>query len=390
LVFLLLLISVTTAIGRDLRVDPHTGRTRVIYAGKIVGSPFPVLSIEPSLTCTAVFACTKTQRADVIKRSLRNYFPRTYSRYLEHDVIILCDASTEAFRTDHFRWMRDGVLEGGQGMCMLGGAESFTAGGWQSTEVADILPCEMMDMELSTSGGNIQVIDPDDEFIRSLPMDRLGVYGFFHAANNIQPRSGSNHVAVMARSMGTQPFLMWWDVGDGRTMAQSGPWQPAAGNIFMRWEYYGDYAINMMLFLAGRKLPEDIEMVYLVRRRMRQVNDEINMLISLIEMVEKFGGSGYELNKLVVEIQVERKGAVDLYVEADLDGGLAALGSVLASIGDAMDEAIRVRNEAAFWIFFTEWAVVSGTSMLVGVAVWVLMVRRMLYREVEITRLKSI
>jgi uncharacterized membrane protein len=390
LVFLLLLISVPAATGRELRADPHTGRVRVIYAGKIVGSPFPVLSIEPSLSCTAVFACTKTQRADVIKRSLRNYFPRTYSRYLEHDVIILCDASTEAFRTDHFRWMRDGILEGGQGMCMLGGAESFTAGGWQPTEVADILPCDMMDLELSTSGGYVKVIDHDDEFMKSLPMDRIGASGFFHAANNIQPRSGAHHVAVMTRSVGTQPFLMWWDTGEGRTMAQSGPWQPAAGNIFMRWEYYGDYAINMMLFLAGRKLPDDIELVYLVRRRMRQVNDDINMLISLIEMVEKFGGSGFELNKLVVEIQAERKEAVDLYIEADLDGGLGAFGSVLASIEVAMEEAIKVRNEAAFWIFFTEWAVVSGTGMLTGVAIWILMVRRRLYREVEITRLKSI
>jgi hypothetical protein len=124
--------------------------------------------------------------------------------------------------------------------------------------------------------------------------------------------------------------------------------------------------------------------------RMRLVNDDINMLISLIEMVEKFGGSGYELNQLVIDIQEERKGAVDLYIEADLDGGLASLGSVLDMIDEAMEEAIRVRNEAAFWIFVTEWAVVSGTSMLAGVAIWVLMVRRRLYRDVEITRLRPI
>jgi hypothetical protein len=173
-------------------------------------------------------------------------------------------------------------------------------------------------------------------------------------------------------------------------MAQSGPWQPAAGNIFMKWEYYGDYAINMMLFLAGRKLPEDIEVVYLVRRRMRQVADDLNMLISLIEMVEKFGGSGFELNQLVVEIQGERREAVGLYVEANLDDSLRAMGEVLGMIEDSMDEAIKVRNEAAFWIFVTEWAVVSGTSMLAGVAIWVLMVRRRLYKKVEITRLRSI
>jgi hypothetical protein len=63
---------------------------------------------------------------------------------------------------------------------------------------------------------------------------------------------------------------------------------------------------------------------------------------------------------------------------------------VLDMIDEAMVEAIKVRDEAAFWIFLTEWAVVSGTSMVAGVLLWTLMVRRRLYREVEITRLRSL
>ena len=73
LVPLILLLLSSTVEGRELRADPITGRIRVIYAGKVVGSPFPVLSIEPSLSCTAVFACTKTQLPEVIKRSLPTY-----------------------------------------------------------------------------------------------------------------------------------------------------------------------------------------------------------------------------------------------------------------------------------------------------------------------------
>jgi hypothetical protein len=376
--------------GREIRADPHTGKVRVIYAGKIIGSPFPVLSIEPSLSCTAVIANTRTARPEVIQRSLRYYFPRTYSRYLDHDVMVLCGAHVTCFRAEHSHWFKEGVLEGGQGLVMLGGAESFTAGGWQPTEVHDVLPCDMLDLDHPQSGGTVQVIDPGDEFIRSLPMDRLGTYGYFSSCNNLHPRTRANHVAVLVRPMLTMPFLMWWDIGEGRTIAQSGGWQPAAGNIFRGWEYYGDYAINMMLFLAGRKLPDDIELVYLVRRRMRQVNDGLNMLYNLIDMVEKFGGSGYRLNQVVSDIQEERKRAVDFYVEANLDDGLAAMGDVLDMIDGAMEEAIRVRDEVAFWIFLTEWAVVLGTSMVAGVILWTLMVRRRLYREVEITRLRSI
>ena len=55
---------------------------------------------------------------------------------------------------------------------------------------------------------------------------------------------------------------------------------------------------------------------------------------------------------------------------------------------ETMDEAIKARNAAAFWIFFTEWCVVTGTSLFAGALIWMLMIRRRLYREVAITRMR--
>ncbi len=360
--------------------------------GKIEGSPFPVLSQEPLLSVTAVYACTVTQTLDTIKRSVRNYMPRTYAKFLEDDVVVLCDANKDAFRTDHFRWMRDGVLDEGQGLVMVGGAESFAdIGGypsWKPTEVADILPCEMMEASLSFSGGSIQVLDEADEFIKSLPFDRLGSYGFFYDSNNIEPRSRARLIAALVRPLRTYPFLIWWDIGKGRTMAQSAGWQPVAGNVFRTWEYYGDYAINMMLFLAGRKLPEDLEMVYIVRRRMREMHESISMIYSVIDMVEKFGGSGQSLNEMVAEMGEQNDRAKALYFEGDLDRSLEAFAVAQQMAEETMVEALEVRDAAAFWIFMTEWAAVTGTSLLAGSLVWLLMVRRRLYREVAITRLR--
>jgi hypothetical protein len=34
-----------------------------------------------------------------------------------------------------------------------------------------------------------------------------------------------------------------------------------------------------------------------------------------------------------------------------------------------------------------EWLVISGTSMITGFVLWTLMVRRRLYREVQVTKL---
>lgn len=394
LCILLTVISILATEGRDLRSDPATGRIRVIYIGDSIGvpNPFPILNQEPLLYCTPVYACTVHQPIDLIKRSVRTYMPRTYSKFLNHDVVILSDANKDAFRGDHFRWMKDGVLDEGMGLVMIGGAESFAqeAGfpSWLPTEVADVLPCEMIPSTPRFSGGRIKVIDLDDEFIKSLPFDTLGSYGYFSGSNNIAPRINSHYtIQLVQGTMGVSPFLIWWDIGKGRTMAQGADWTPAGGNIFMRWEHYGDYAVNMMLFLAGQKLPEDLEMVYLVRRRLRETNEDLGMLYNMIDIVEKLGGSGYVLNQMVAEIQEVKNKAMEFYVQARLDESLETFSTALSMCEDTMDETIKVRDAAAFWIFFTEWCVVTGTFMFTGAMLWMLMVRRRLFKEVKYTRL---
>ncbi len=357
-----------------------------------VPNPFPILSKEPLLSCTAVYACTIHQSEDQIKKSVRVYMPRTYSRFLLNDVVILSDANRNAFRNEHFRWMKDGVILEGLGLVMIGGAESFAQEGgfpsWQPTEVAEVLPCEMITASLSMSGGRVRILDWNDEFIKSLPFGELGRFGYFSSSNNILPRPNSHHVADLVQGMvGTYPFLMWWDIGEGRTMAQGADWTPAGGSIFMNWRYYGDYAINMMLFLAGQKMPEDLEMVYMVRRRMREANDALTMLYNMVDLIEKFGGSTDNVNRLIIDIQHERARGMGLYVEARLDDALESLAKALTMCDGAMDSALKARDAAAFWIFFTEWCVVTGTSLLAGSLLWLLMVRRKLYRDVAATRL---
>jgi len=355
--------------GRGLRVDPTTGRVRVIYIGDAMGvsNPFPILDQEPSLYSTAVYACTYHQTTQQIKKSLRAYMPRTYSRFLNFDVVILSDANREAFSAKELSWMNRGVEEEGQGLVMIGGAESFIGGGgassWRPTEVADVLPCKMIENDwiqprgrarliLELERGCIKVKDPGDVFVRSLPFDDVKNYALYQGP------------------VKRIPFLMWWDIGRGRTMAMSRDWTPAAGSTFMRWEYYPDYCINMMLFLAGVQLPEDIEMTHLLRRRMRESKEGIDTLYAMSDMIERLGGNTQSLNRMVMGVVSKRKEAVRLYVEARPEEALGAFDSVLVMCRETMDEALRVRDRAAFWIFFTEWCVVTGTFMFAGVVVW--------------------
>ena len=94
------------------------------------------------------------------------------------------------------------------------------------------------------------------------------------------------------------------------------------------------------------------------------------------------------LDGMITDLQNQREEGRSYYFQADMEGALQALAVAQEKLEDLIDEAIKARNSAAFWIFVTEWAAVTGTALLTGVAVWFLMVKRSLYREVEITRLR--
>jgi len=392
---LLVLLVLPVVEARDIRADPVTGRIRVLYAGDAIGvpNPFPMLKSDPLLDCSAVYACTVHQGIDIIKKSMRSYMPRTYSKFLENDVIVLSDANREAFRDEHFLWMSRGVVEEGLGLVMIGGAESFAGGGgsypsWEPTSVADVLPCDMIAYPASRPSGRIKILDWEDEFIRSLPFDTLESYGFFYKSCNIKPRMSAKLLAVLEQgAFGEGPFLMWWDIGKGRTLGQSADWTPEGGSIFMRWKYYGDYAINMMLFLAGRSLPDDLDSVYIVRRRIRESELALTTFYNMIDFVERMGGSSVGLTKLAGEIQLKKKRAADLYVECQMEQALEAYAEVLDFCEAAMAQAIKARNAATFWMFVVEWCAVTGTFILCGSVLWLVMVRRRLYKEVRLTKL---
>ena len=54
----------------------------------------------------------------------------------------------------------------------------------------------------------------------------------------------------------------------------------------------------------------------------------------------------------------------------------------------AYDLALEAKDAALFWVFVTEWLVVTASGLICGAVVWTLMVRRRLYREVTVTRLE--
>jgi hypothetical protein len=53
------------------------------------------------------------------------------------------------------------------------------------------------------------------------------------------------------------------------------------------------------------------------------------------------------------------------------------------------DVARREKNNALFWVYVIEWLVTVSTFFIAGFVLWSLMVRRKLYRDVSVTKLRG-
>jgi len=51
---------------------------------------------------------------------------------------------------------------------------------------------------------------------------------------------------------------------------------------------------------------------------------------------------------------------------------------------------MRLKDMALMWVYVSEWAAVLGTSLLAGYVVFTLMLRRAMYRQAGMTRLRSV
>ena len=59
---------------------------------------------------------------------------------------------------------------------------------------------------------------------------------------------------------------------------------------------------------------------------------------------------------------------------------------VLDLLMEADALAVKAKHSALFWLYVTEWLVITATLLIVGSILWSLMVRRKMYKEVHSTR----
>ena len=365
--------------------DPYPGHTPYIH-----------MKVEPMLAVTPIQA-SRDHYAGIserdIKRAIRIYMPRTYASLIEtFDVIIISDSNVGSFTSEQHLWFKQSVAEDGMGVAMFGGHETFGAAAgnpdWGKTPIGEALPIETVAGEYYD--GKVEIVGTENVFIKSLPW-RSDLNFLQNYASNIGVlREGAELLAKDVIKSGSyanyeNPFYSTWIYQEGRTFAMTGDWTPGGGAVFLRWEYLPDFATNLMLYMSGRDIPEDLDLLHTLRSRFATLGYRRLIIDSLVDFVERFGANPKRVLDVISEVDIARKDASDLYLEQDFDEALEAVAKAMDLMDEAELVAESVKNEALLWVYLTEWFTVSGTALIVGFLLWSLMIRRRLYKDVRTT-----
>lgn len=163
--------------------------------------------------------------------------PPDFSDYFKpgkFDVYILGDIDSAAFTRPQLEDLAQAVQQGA-GLLMLGGYQSFGAGGYATTPLKDVLPVEMSPLDRQDRGRAIRADLHAPGPLKMRPTD-VGLRHFAMMLDNspvennalwekLPPLEGSNRfngtkpAALVLAAAGSTPLLVAQPYGNGRTMA---------------------------------------------------------------------------------------------------------------------------------------------------------------------------
>jgi uncharacterized membrane protein len=389
-------ITFAAAMGQ-VKMDPETRRVRTYYLGDSDTLTWRHLADDPFLEITPVPAAIGLFPMEYIRRHMRLYLPRNLRDYvMSVDLLILSDSDRSVFTANQQMWFKEGVLESGQGLIMAGGFESFGGSGWGNTwkgsSVEDVLPVWCLNFQawdLNPFLARPAVDASENPFITSLEWDTMPP---FQGMNKVDPKIGSVTL-LEARGLGLkvngEPVLVYWETGEGAVLGHMPDWTPAWGTeVYENWKYYPDYMVNMAYLVSGIPVPQDLELVHFVRTELASYTAQRGVAISMLEFGDKFGANVMSLEETLGDIEGMKSEADQYYLDQNYDDALRVMADISEEFERISSEAIKLKNQALFWVYVVEYLAVSGTSLACGFALWTLMVRRRVYREVKTTKLR--
>lgn len=389
---LVLTMSQATVAAEDLR--PRTDSDsiiRILHIGKAwlqPNYPATVWVNDPRLNWYPVASHAWSMGEEAF-RMLRLYLPRSEEVLHNNFDVIVEDGMDASHLTPLFhRWMAKAVEEKGLGFLMADDSSSFATSGrhtsWYLYPIGDILPVtDKPEIFYHYHAYTVVPKDRDHPLMRNIPWNEIVIW----AHNRPDPKPGSTVLAEMSREIvwnRDKPVICYWDLA-GRAVAYVHQWY--ATTHFYRWKWGPDFLSHIVYFAARVEIPQDLELVHQIRSLFSGYRYRMGFLISTMEFAEKFGANLLSVETQLRDVRDAKEQADGQYIVQELEASYLSMEAVLREVDRLTDEVLAAKERALLWIFVIQWLVVSGTSMITGVVLWTLMVRRRLYREVQVTRL---
>jgi len=224
------------------------------------------------------------------------------------------------------------------------------------------------------------------------PFLKVGIERFAgHKTRALHPKQGSTTWAWAVKGgLGTsrEPYIISWKYGEN----DAETWTIGV-DVDEQWfgrdggnEYGGDILLNMLYYSVGKPLPENIELVHNLRNAFYRYSLEKKLVFSMIDFVDKFGANTAKLEREIEKADEGKKLAEQSFMEGDYQSSYSQIKAMVDELRTLNQEAVRIKDKALFWVFLTEWTVVSGVLLAAGVLLFSLMIRKRLYKEVLVTR----
>ena len=392
----ILVLVLVFLLGSQVVPAVPDGQIGVLYAGEPSLSPFYLMIPDPLFDISFVDAHVHASGpldTSQVHRMIRLYMPRTMESLVSRfDVVVLFCATQDAVGIRYTEMISRSVREAGVGLFMSGSQEGF--GGfqgkpsWGGTSIAELLPVGVVP-EGRTLYGGLVLDKPEHELLSSIPWDMkhpvlASPQTWSH--NLVTKKPGADQLAHTVHLGAEEPLMVTWEVAEQtRVFALTSEIHLLSQGV-SPWKYHYDLAGNLMIYLAYRPVPQDIEIVNRARSKILQVSQRRSILIDVLEFSESFGADTGKILSKIEEVDRVISQANQQYLELRYEEMLERCEPIESMIQELEQQAVELKNQALLWVYAIEWLSVTGTALFCGFILWTIMVQRKLYKEVQVTK----
>jgi len=359
-------------------------------------------SIEYSIVPTRVYG--EVTNEDIM-RFMRIYFPRNFRDLNSFDFYYLAQTDMTFLSGTQERWIYDalsGYQRGAVNTRSVMSTHSWFNIPWAESIVSDAFPNDadaVVANEDTQEGAPGPLVIRDDESLPPImkPYKQQLEATFKNLAGlNTIPKPGSvilsytkNNEGMGSPVPGQIAHIFYWRWNNSITFTfRDQPvhafWNALGSSVSNHFTV--DITANVIWFSTGWELPDDPYKVHDFRRLSFQFNIEKSLLTGLLDFAERFGANPASLYRQLDRIQEIRDEARGLYLDREFDFAYDEMKRAEEDLKLLEADAAGLKDRALLWVYIVEWLTITAVCLISGFAVWTLMIKRKLYREVSSTR----